>query len=1108
MKNRRVLIASSILLGALSVISGLLVVDPPVTLGIGISAAHIEDAGHSATKSGPTYLTPWHYVSPTGVDSGDCSATTAPCRTIQYAVDQSAPGDEVHVAAGVYTDVNQRGAQRQVLYLDKSVKVVGGFAAANWGSSDPAAHPTVLDAEGNGRVVTIVGEISPTLQGFSITGGDASGLGGIPQETDAGGGILVISATATIRTNHVFSNTSRVGGGLCLYGSSAVLVDNRVYSNTVVSDGAGGGAYVLSSEAELSDNVFAFNRAIRGGGLLLYDSDAQLSNNTIEHNTAIHAGGGLLAQTGAPTLLGNSIAFNTSGTMGGGLALFDSPAILANSEVFSNTAEELGGGLYLSASDATISNNIVSHNNAWDSGGGLRMLGSVPSLFSNLFLGNVAQEWGGGLYLTDSDAVLENTLVADNWAGVSGSGAYIGSSSPQWAHSTIVRNSGGDGTGLVITDQMQPSTGVVLTNSIISDHSVGALVTAGSGASFKGVLWHANVTDDVSGAGTVVREGEITGDPRFEADGYHISPGSAALDAGIASLTHSDIDGFHRPYNGVPDLGVDELIAASVHPDGESTLIFTDTRGIPVDITAPVGAVAQSALMVFYPEEAVAAPRGMSFAGHAFALEVYRNGDLLPGHTFLEPLLITAHYSDSDVVGLYEETLQLRYWDGGSWVDAAGTCSPPSAYARNVEQNWFALPVCHLSRFATFADEIMYDAFLPVMMVNPDLPERPEPPEPEPVGQRFVHWRAADNEFAAWELDGVRLNAQGELELDPGSAQSGSDPYGPGGYYGQDYYNGGTFIVGEALGPIVSTTVTLTQAIASWNAQTPAGTWVETQILVKLGGRWTDGYSVGIWAADGSTIERHSVYAPDDGDARVAVDTLIVTNDSEPLQAYRVKMSLYSESGAVLPTVRNVSLTVSETPAQPDTLVPGDPARWNRVLAVPECSQMVYPDGGPVWCSPTSTAMVLAYWAQDGGACEPRVRAAVAGVYDWLYDGHGNWPFNTAYAATQGLESYVVRLKSLAQAEEWIEAGVPVVMSLAWGPGELDGAPLDWSNGHLLVLVGFDASGRPVVNDPAAASNDTVQRVYKRAQLESLWLEHTQGTVYLIYPEGTAVPDL
>jgi hypothetical protein len=83
-----------------------------------------------------------------------------------------------------------------------------------------------------------------------------------------------------------------------------------------------------------------------------------------------------------------------------------------------------------------------------------------------------------------------------------------------------------------------------------------------------------------------------------------------------------------------------------------------------------------------------------------------------------------------------------------------------------------------------------------------------------------------------------------------------------------------------------------------------------------------------------------------------------------------------------------------------------------------------------------------------------------------------------------------------------------VVVSLAWGSGELDGAPLDWSNGHLMVLVGFDAAGRPVLNDPAAYSNETVQRTYDRAQFESLWLKHTRGTAYLIYPEGTSVPDL
>ena len=167
---------------------------------------------------------------------------------------------------------------------------------------------------------------------------------------------------------------------------------------------------------------------------------------------------------------------------------------------------------------------------------------------------------------------------------------------------------------------------------------------------------------------------------------------------------------------------------------------------------------------------------------------------------------------------------------------------------------------------------------------------------------------------------------------------------------------------------------------------------------------------------------------------------------------------------------------------------------------------MVYPDGGEVWCSPTSTSMVLAHWDNYVGPCEPRVRAAVDSVFDWVYDGHGNWPFNTAYAASQGYEGYVARFTSLAKAEEFVKAGVPVIMSIAWGNGDLTGADIDSTNGHLFVLVGFDASGNPIVNDPASPTNESVQHTYLRSELEPLWLEASGGTVYLIYPQGMSVP--
>lgn len=370
----------------------------------------------------------------------------------------------------------------------------------------------------------------------------------------------------------------------------------------------------------------------------------------------------------------------------------------------------------------------------------------------------------------------------------------------------------------------------------------------------------------------------------------------------------------------------------------------------------------------------------------------------------------------------------------------------------------------------------------------------------------FDSWRAADNGFAGWTLDGTAIAADGSLRLSGGTP--GTDPYPAGGYYGGNYYNGGSFVVGEAVSPNVPTPFGFTEAIGSWNAETPAGTWIETQIATRIAGRWTKSYSLGIWASDDSTIRRHSVRLQGDTDGFVAVDTLILTGKkAPPADAYRLELRLFSSNGAV-PSVRNASVAISTSAVKSPALQPGNPALWNDVISIPECSQMVYPDGGEVWCSPTSTSMVLSHWAAYSGPCEPRVRAAVAGVFDWVYDGHGNWPFNTAYAAIEGLEGYVARFTSFAQAEAWIAAGVPVVISFAWKKSDLDGAAIPSSNGHLAVLVGFDATGNPVVNDPAAADDASVTRTYDRAQLESLWLEHSGGTVYLIYPPGHAVPAL
>ena len=371
----------------------------------------------------------------------------------------------------------------------------------------------------------------------------------------------------------------------------------------------------------------------------------------------------------------------------------------------------------------------------------------------------------------------------------------------------------------------------------------------------------------------------------------------------------------------------------------------------------------------------------------------------------------------------------------------------------------------------------------------------------------FIRWRAADNAFAGWSLNGVKLNA-GALEFDPSTATAGSDPYEAGAYNGGNYYTGGSFFVGEATSPEISTVFNFTEAIASWNASTPAGSWVEIQFRAQYGDRWSKWYVLGIWASGETTVQRHSVNLQGDTDGFVAVDTFVSSSKKETTNKFQLKLRLFSVNGTEIASIRNASVAYSSSAPKAANVSAGNQALWDIVIDVPECSQMVYPDGGEVWCSPTSTSMVLAYLDGYTGACEPRVRAAVEGVFDWVYDGHGNWPFNTAYAAAQGYEAYVVRFTSLARAEEYVAAGVPVILSIAWGKGDLTGADIASTNGHLLVLVGFDAAGNPIVNDPASPTDESVQKTYLRSEFEPLWLQSSGGTAYLIYPQGTRVPEL
>ncbi|HET7173601.1 MAG TPA: C39 family peptidase [Nocardioidaceae bacterium] len=391
------------------------------------------------------------------------------------------------------------------------------------------------------------------------------------------------------------------------------------------------------------------------------------------------------------------------------------------------------------------------------------------------------------------------------------------------------------------------------------------------------------------------------------------------------------------------------------------------------------------------------------------------------------------------------------------------------------------------------------------------------------VAVTYRQWTAAD--FGRGTFDGTAVSGDALVLTAPTGTFDYTDPYGDG---------SATYDVGTWTSPVVTPGFAFTQLVSSWNATTPPGTWIQMSVR----GRADDGtmskpYILGRWASGDGTIHRTSVPGQGDDLATVAIDTLMLRKD-RTMSTWQLTVSLLRRAGTSASP--SVTLVGAMSSALPDTKkVPASPLGGAEgvTLDVPTYSQEIhkgqYPEwdgGGEAWCSPTSTSMVVAYWGGgpspadyswvDPSYADPWVDYAAANTFDYNYDGAGNWPFNAAYAARwtaadgAPLVGFVTRLRSLTEAEQFIKAGIPLVVSVSFKKNELTGAGYS-TGGHLLVIVGFTASGDVVVNDPAShliASDDAVRTVYNRAQFENVWIpsDRSGGIAYVIRPADVPLP--
>ena len=382
-----------------------------------------------------------HYVAP----GGNCGGASPCYATVQAALDAALSGDEIRVAAGTYTDIHAHVHGSAVAVVVKSVTIRGGYTAANWNTPNPATNLTTLDAQRQGRAMTIAGSINVTIEGLRLTGGSASRTG-----------VAVYTATITMRSNVIYDHQFR---GVFFQSSNATLSNNTIINNTASWSSSlnGGGLTFLYSTAALDGNLIQgnvanTNRIGQGGGISFYESTATLTNNTIVSNTAstgnLGRGGGLYSEYSAITLNGNTIRGNVATTRdngygGGAYIIMSDGSALNGNTIANNTASTaavgLGGGVLLDSSEITLSGNTIVSNTgstaagAWSgAGGGVGIEKQTTrwrtaALNGNLIQDNVANVngpgEGGGVSLSGGGAVMSGNTIQGNIASVANNGS-------------------------------------------------------------------------------------------------------------------------------------------------------------------------------------------------------------------------------------------------------------------------------------------------------------------------------------------------------------------------------------------------------------------------------------------------------------------------------------------------------------------------------------------------------------------------------------------------------------------------------------------------------------------------------------------------------------
>jgi hypothetical protein len=423
--------------------------------------------------------------------------------------------------------------------------------------------------------------------------------------------IIAIASGALAATIHVPGGAPTIQAGInAAHNGDMVLVASGTYKERInfngkaITVGSANGPGVTTIDGGGTGPVVSI---VSGEG-----SNSILSGFTITGGVAVSGlaeGGGILISNSAPTIFGNVVTGNSTCDGGAGIAVEFSAATIQQNIISNNQHDDQGscvggtggGGLLLGGAPASGSAMIIGNtikNNSWDSGdgGGITLFAAgTPILQNNLIMGNIASgvvdeagqpvAAGGGIAMFNfSDALMVQNVIVGNTADLGGGVAFLvpsGANGPLLVNNTIAANTSTQNAGSAIYADGFDGPAELFNNLLIGASGQTAVLCSdlfnpippvfeyNDAYSFGGLGFAGSCR------GSSGNFHNLSAEPMFvnpDATDYHLSAGSAAIDAGFNSapdIPATDYYGATRIVAGVMGgLPIIDIGAAEYQPPG------------------------------------------------------------------------------------------------------------------------------------------------------------------------------------------------------------------------------------------------------------------------------------------------------------------------------------------------------------------------------------------------------------------------------------------------------------------------------------------------------------------------------------------------------------